>query len=252
MKIKRYLIILVSLTILIQKLGAQEDATSIVKKANEKFTGEKSSISTMTMEIIRPTWKRTISFKSWSKGSDLSMVLITYPAKEKGQAFLKRRTEMWNWTPSINRMIKLPPSMLSQGWMGSDVTNDDLLNQTSIVEDYYHKIVGKEVIENKECYKIELTPREESAVVWGKVILWISTKDYLILKGEYYDEDNKLVRTEIAGEIKNMDGRILPTKIEVIPADKTGQKTVLVINEIKFNVPIDDAFFSLQNLRNLK
>lgn len=229
-----------------------QDAREIVKRADEKMRGEKSSYSVMTMKIIRPTWERTISFKIWTKETDYAMVLITYPAKEKGQSFLKIKNEMWNWNPSINRVIKMPSSMLSQGWMGSDLTNDDILNESSIVKDYNHKIVGEEKIENKNCFIIECIPKPEAPIVWGKILLWISKDDYLQLKAEYYDEDLSLIKTEIAGDIKNFSGRIIPTKFEIIPNDKRGNKTILSIDDIKFNIPINEGFFSIQNMKNLK
>jgi len=230
----------------------QLTATEIVKRADEKMRGEKSSESSMTMEIIRPTWSRAVSFRSWSLGMDYSLVLITAPAKEKGQSFLKRKNEMWSWNPSINRIIKLPPSMLAQGWMGSDFTNDDLLNQSSIVIDYTHAFSGNETISGKDCHKITLIPLEDAPVVWGKVVLWISRGDYLQLKAEYYDEDEYLVKTETASEIKTMDGRIIPTRYELIPAEKTGNRTVLTLNAIRFNIPMAESFFSQQNLKNIR
>lgn len=245
-------LILVSGLIMVSFFGNSQNATEIVRKADEKMRGEKSSEVTMNMIIVRPTWERTISFKSWTKGTDKSLALITAPAKEKGQSFLKISNEMWNWNPTINRMIKLPPSMLSQGWMGSDFTNDDLLNESSIVVDYDHKIIGSEIVSEKECYKIELMPKENAPVVWGKLILWISKEDYLQLKSEYYDEDGYLVKTETGSEIKTMSGRIIPTKYELIPADKKGNKTIVIMEDIKFNIPIQDSFFSQQNMKTVR
>ncbi len=229
-----------------------QNATEIVKTADEKMRGEESSISVMTMKIIRPTWERMVTFKSWSKGTKHSLVLIMAPAKKKGQSFLKIGNEMWNWNPTINRMIKLPPSMLAQGWMGSDFTNDDLLNESSIVVDYTHKLIGSEKLSDRDCHKIELIPKENAPVVWGKVILWISKSDYLNLKSEYYDEDGYLVKTEIAYDIKTIGGRVIPTKFELIPADKPGNKTILQLDEITFNVPLQDSFFSQQNMKQLR
>jgi len=229
-----------------------QDAKEIVRKADEKWNGEKSSQGTMTMTIVRPSWERTIQFKIWTLGRDYSMTLITAPAKEKGQAFLKRETEMWNWMPSISRMIKLPPSMMSDGWMGSDYTNDDILKESSMVVDFTHKINGSESIEGYDCWKIEMLPKEDAAVVWGKVIKWISKDEYLMMKSEYYDEDGYLVKTEFGSEVKTMDGRKIPSKIEIVPADKENQKTVLIIDEIKFNVPLKDGFFSQQNMKRLR
>ncbi len=192
-----------------------QDATEIVRKADEKWNGEKSSQGTMTMTIVRPTWERTVQFKIWTLGRDYSMTLITAPAKEKGQAFLKRETEMWNWMPSISRMIKFPPSMMADGWMGSDYTNDDILKESSMVVDFTHKIVGSEVIDGWDCWKIEMLPKEDAAVVWGKIIKWISKDEYLMMKSEYYDEDDYLVKTELGTDVKTMDGRKIPSKIEI-------------------------------------
>jgi len=229
-----------------------QDATEIIRKADNKWNGEKSSQSTMTMTIVRPTWERTIQFKIWTLGRDYSMTLITAPAKEKGQAFLKRETEMWNWMPTISRMIKLPPSMMADGWMGSDYTNDDILKESSIVVDFDHKIIGSETIDGWDCYKIEMLPKEEAAVVWGKIIKWISKDEYLMMKSEYYDEDEFLVKTELGTEVKMMDDRKIPSRIEIIPADKENQKTIVVIDDIKFNVSIQNSFFSQQNMKRLR
>lgn len=244
------------LTVFMLTLGmidiTAQDAKEIVMKADAIVRGEESSQSTMSMQIVRPNWERTVSFKSWSKGTKYSLALITAPAKEKGQAFLKHGNEMWSWNPTINRMIKLPPSMLSQGWMGSDFTNDDLLNESSIVVEYTHKISGNEIISGRDCYIIELIPLEDAAVVWGKLILWISKNDYLQLKAEYYDEDNYLVKSETGMDIKNMDGRVIPTKYELIPANKIGHKTIVTLVDIKFNTAIPESFFSQQNLKQVK
>ena len=228
-----------------------QDATEIVKRADDKMRGEKSSYCIMSMKIVRPGWERTITFKSWTKGTEKSMVLITGPAKEEGQTFLKINNDMWNWNPRISRMIKLPTSMLSQGWMGSDYTNDDLLNQRSIVTDYTHTIIGEENVSNVLCYKIELIPKPDAPVVWGKIIMWISKKYDVSMKIEYYDEDNYLVKSEIGEDLKNMDGRYIPAVFELIPADDEGNKTIVTMQEIKFNIPMEDSFFSQQNMKRL-
>jgi outer membrane lipoprotein-sorting protein len=229
-----------------------QDAREIIKKADEKMQGEQTSQSTMTMTIVRPTWERVITFKNWTKGRDYTLALITAPAREKGQSFLKRENEMWNWNPTINRLIKLPPSMMSQGWMGSDFSNDDLLKESSIVVDYTHTVIGQEEIDGWECYKIELIPLENAAVVWGKIYKWISKREYLQMKSEYYDEDDYLIKTELAYDIKTMDGRMIPAKFELIPEDEEGHKTVVVMDEILFNKPISDGFFSQQNMKKVR
>ena len=227
-----------------------QDATEIIEKAEQKMRGE-SSRGEMQMKIIRPSWERTISFKTWSKGTEYSMTLVTAPAKEEGQTFLKRENELWQYDPTINRMIKLPPSMMSQGWMGSDFSNDDILKESSLSKDYNHKILGEETIDGTEVYKIELLPKEDAAVVWGKIIKWISKEEYLQLKSEYYDVDDYLIKTETASDIKTMDGRVIPTYFEIIPADEEGNKTVLKMEDTEFDIDIDNRFFSQQNMKQL-
>jgi len=229
-----------------------QDAKEIVEKANDKINGEKSSYGIMSMKIIRPEWERTLEFKNWTKGTDYALTLITAPARDRGQSFLKRGSEMWSWNPAISRMIELPPSMMSQGWMGSDYTNDDILKESSVVEDYIHEITGEEEIEGRMCYKIKLTAKEDAAVIWGHQLRWISKDDYLFLKAELYDEYGYLVRTELGKNVRTMDGRLIPTVMEIIPEDEEGYKTVVEIKEIEFNIDIKDNFFSQQNLQRVR
>jgi outer membrane lipoprotein-sorting protein len=252
MIIRSILIVGIFLTSNITGSAQMLSATDIVRKADEKFNGEKSSILTMSMTIIRPTWQRTVEFKNWSLGRSYALTLITAPAKDNGQTFLKRGTEMWSWNPSISRLIKLPPSMMSQGWMGSDYTNDDVLKESSVVNDYTHEIIGEESVEGRLCYKIKMTANETAAIVWGRQIRWIDKKDFLMLRTELYDQDGSLVRTEIASEIKSMDGREIPTRLELVPKEEPGNKTVVEIREIKFNVTIQETFFSQQNMKNIR
>ncbi len=159
---------------------------------------------------------------------------------------------MWSWNPSINRLIKFPPSMMSQGWMGSDYTNDDILKESSVVNDYTHEIIGEETIDGRLCYKIKMVAKEDAAVVWGQQIRWIDKKDFLVLRTELYDEEGLLVRTEKGSEIKTMDGRTIPTRLELVPAEEPGNKTLVDIKDIKFNVQIAESFFSQQNMKNLR
>ena len=204
------------------------------------------------MTIFRPKWSITVIFKSCNKGLDYSISLVTDPVKEKGQTFMKRKNEMWSWNPKIRRLIKLPASMMSQGWMGSDFSNDDLLKESSLVVDYTHKIIGTETYAEKLCYKIELIPNDDAAVVWGKLVKWITKDGYLQLKTEYYDEDNYLIKSELAYDIKTMGGRVIPSKFELIPEEEEGHKTVVVMDKIQFNKPISESFFSQQNMKKVR
>ena len=228
-----------------------QTAEEIIKKANDKMTGESNS-SEMVMKIIRPDWTREIEIKSWAKGTEKSLVLITAPARDNGTAFLKREKELWNWQPTINRVIKMPPSMMMQSWMGSDFTNDDLVRESSIVEDYKHELLKDTVIQGRNAWKIALIPKENAPVVWGKIEAYIEKTDYLQLLFKYYDEDGYLVNTMVLSDIKNIGGRVIPTKMEMIPAENPDQKTMIIYENMQFDISIDDAFFSIQNMKRVR
>ncbi len=247
MKIK---ILIITFFSIASAVNAQ-DIKEIIRQADEKFRGS-SSQGEMTMIIERPSWSRTVSMKNWTLGNDYSLIYITAPAKEKGQVFLKRKKDMWNWVPNIERMIKIPPSMMMQSWMGSDFTNDDLVRESSLVKDYTHKLIGEEIIDGFECYKAELIPYDDAPVVWGKVMMWISKKELHWLKAEFYDEDGLLVNTEILTDVKKMDNRVMPTRMEMIPADEEGHKTILIFKNTRFNVNLKESFFSQQNMKRIR
>lgn len=236
-----------------QLAAQQEDisAKDIVKKADDNMRG-KTSQADITIKIIRPSWQREMTMKAWTKGDDYSMILVKSPAKEKGIVFLKREKEVWNWIPSIERTIKLPPSMMSQSWMGTDFTNDDLVKEASAVVDYTHKLLGKESIKGKECHKIEMIPKPSAAIVWEKVIVWIDTLDFLQLKAEFYDEDAELVNVMNSEEVKMLGGRKITSKIEMIPQDKKGYSTIIIYNDIVFDKEINNSFFTTRNMTQLK
>ena len=226
-------------------------AREIIEKTTENNQGE-TLYSEVTMQIIRPTWQREIGIKSWVKGDQFSLILITSPAKDKGQAYLKRGKEMWNWLPSINRMVKMSSSMMGQSWMGSDFSNDDMTKMASRIDDFTHERVEDEVVNGYDCYKLILIPKEETAVVWGKIILWVTKEDFIEIKSESYDENMELVNTFTGYDIKTIQGRKIPTRAERVPADKPGYKTVLLIHKNEFDKPMSDNFFSQQNMKKLR
>lgn len=228
-----------------------QDAKEIVRKADEKTRG-KSTRSVMMIQSVRPKWTREMQVKTWGKGTDYALILVLSPAKDKGVTFLKRKKEVWNWLPTLERNIKLPPSMMSQSWMGTDFTNEDLVKESSVVEDYSHRLLGSEVVDDRDCYRIEMIPKPDAPVVWGKVLVWIDKKDYLQLKSEFYDEDGALVNTILGSDIKLMDKHLIPTRLEMIPAGKKGQKTVITYQSIQFDMPIEDSFFSTQNMTKVQ
>lgn len=226
-------------------------AKEVVKKADDNVRG-KTSQAEMIIRTVRPSWQREMTVKTWSIGDQYAMIVVKSPVKDKGVAFLKRKKEVWNWVPVLERSIKLPPSMMTQSWMGTDFTNDDLVKESSIVEDYEHTFLGDTLIGNRDCHIIRMIPKPEAAIVWGKIILCIDKKDFVEVHSRFYDEEGELINIMNAYEIKMMDGRLIPTHLEMIPVDKKGHKTVLIYASITYNKPLSESFFTLQQMKNLK
>ena len=243
------IILIIALSIMLPSVA--QTAKEIVDKSDKIARGTTSYAETI-ITTIRPKWSKKMKLKIWSKGIDYSVSLVIAPAKEKGSVFLKRKTEVWNYVPSIERTIKLPPSMMMQNWMGTDMTNDDLVKQSSIVVDYTHQLIGSEKIIGLDCWKLELTPKEDAAVVWGKIIMWIDKANYMQLKIEFYDEDAFLVNRLIASKPKKFGKRTLPSKVEYIPVEKEGQKTVIEYTSWQFDIPIADSYFTSIYMKRLK
>ena len=245
----KYIVTTIILTIAFQSFG--QTAKEIIQKADDKMQGN-SNKSEMRMTIVRPDWKREVTMKGWSLGRQYSIILITAPARDNGSAFLKREKEMWNWQPRIGRAIKLPPSMMLQSWMGSDFTNDDLVKESSIVNDYTHTLGADTVINDLDCFKVILIPKPEAPVVWGKIIVYIDKAEYNQHLVYYYDEDDFLINTMILSDIKTMGGRVIPTHLEMIPADEPGNKTVMEYLQMEFDLNLEQEFFSLQNMKRVR
>ena len=242
---------IVTLILFFSTILFAQDAKEFIKKADELMRA-KSSYTEITMNIVKPDWSREVSMKAWALEPDYSMIYITEPARDKGTVTLKRKTEVWNWLPSAQKVIKIPPSMMLQSWMGSDFTNDDLVKESSVIKDYTHKLIGEENIDGLDCYKIQLTPKPDAGVVWGKIIAWIAKDSYLEPKVEYYDEDGFMVKQFIGSNLQRMDGRNIFTHWEMIPEDKPGNKTIMDYNKIQFNIDTKESFYSEQNMKRVR
>lgn len=229
-----------------------QSAKDIIRKAEEVRRGVNSSQGEMTMTIVRPSWSRSMSMKSWSKGDDFALILITAPAKDKGMATLKREKQVWNWLPKAQRTMKMPPSAMSQSWMNSDFTNDDLVREASVINDYDQAVLKDSVIEGRTCWKIELIPHEDSDIIWGRVVSFIDQEDYLTLRSEFYDEDGYLVNILNASEIKVLGGKTFATRMEMVPVEKEGHKTVIEYNTMQFDKNIPENYFSVANLKRVR
>ena len=208
-----------------------------------------SSYSEMTMTIHRPDWQRSMSMQSWTKGEKTSLVRVTKPRKDAGNATLIKDDNMWSFSPKINRIIKIPSSMMSQSWMGSDFSNKDISKSTDIIDQYEHKLLETTRQGDHMIYRIQSIPHEEAAVVWGKEIVSIRD-DFILLEQQFWDQDGVLVKTMKALEIKNLGGRSVASIIRMGKQDKPDEWTEMSVQQIQFDKNHNDNLFTLSNLRN--
>ena len=220
------------------------EAGDIMKKVDANFRG-KSIYMKMSMEIVSHGHSRSMQMQSWSKGSKKSFVKILYPPKERGITFLSLNNQMWQYIPKIERVIKIPPSMMLQRWMGSDITNDDMVKQSSVVEDYTPKILKKE----DNLVTIALIPHEDAAVVWGKIISTIDTRSYTSIKDVFYDDAGKVVRYFYYSKVKKFDNYYLPTIWRVEPSNKKDTYTQITLEEVHYDGAISEQYFRKSALK---
>ncbi|MDB5815271.1 MAG: hypothetical protein JWN23_2388 [Rhodocyclales bacterium] len=223
-----------------------ETPTEVINKAEAVLWG-KTLQADFDMAIATPAWSRNLSLQISMDRPGKSFLRVTAPAKDEGISSLRLGSEMWNYIPAIERTIKIPPSLMLQPWLGSDFTNDDLVKESSIVDDYTHRAVEEPKADGSGAYVIEALPKPNAAVVWGK-ILYTVRGDFVPLKQEFFDERGSLVRTLSYSEIKKLNGHLMPTRWEMRPNDKPGKSTTITVKTAVYDHPIEGALFSLRAL----
>lgn len=243
MKIQSILIILIITSGIITAQTADE----IVKKAEDILKGN-SAHGTMAMEIKTPDYERTLKMESWWIGNEKALIVIKSPMRESGNKTLKIKNEIWNYLKNTETTIKIPPSMMLQSWNGSDFTNDDLVRESNLSKDYTQKIITEENIDAEKCWKIELDPKPDAPVVWGKLYYWIRQKDYIPALVQYYDEKGNLIRYIKYSEIKKFGSRVMPSVWAMFSKTKEGHSTIIKIINMEMDISIPDRIFSFQEL----
>jgi len=234
--------------VILATTGHALDARDIITTAVNYYRGN-ASIATMEMRIQRPAWQRVVTLKAWTRGQKNSLFTIVSPAKDQGNGTLKRGRDMWTYNPKVNRVIKIPPSMMSQAWLGSDFSNNDLAKSDSIIEDYTHTIVKTETHENQTVYVIQSIPIPQAPVVWGMQVLKIR-EDHILLAQEFYDEEKKLVKAMTGSRIEMLGGKRFPRVWKMQKADVEQEYTLLNYVELQFKDDLPDRFFTLSALRD--
>ena len=234
---------LVFILVLGQLLFSNE-AHDIIKKLDENMRGKNISME-LTMRVVSLGHERTMKMQSLSEGTKKSFTKILYPPKDKGITFLSLDNQMWQYVPKIERIIKIPPSMMLQNWMGSDITNDDMVKQSSIVEDYDPKILKKD----GNITTIELIPKDSAAVVWGKIIINIDISTYTSIKDIFYDEDGLEVRYFIYDKVKKIGEYYIPTYWRVQAVDKKDNFTEIILDNVEYDTQISEQYFKKSALK---
>jgi len=224
------------------------DAAQIVRDALNHWRGL-SSYGEMTMTIHRPDWERTMSMESWSRGEKLSLVRVTAPQKDRGNGTLIDDNQMWSYSPKVNRVIKVPSSMMNQSWMGSDFSNRDIARTDDIIEQYDHTLLGESEENGFAVYEIQSVPHEDAAVVWGREVLRIR-EDNVLVEQRYYDQDDVLVKKLVTLEIREMGGRAVASRQRMLKEDSPDEWTGIVVDSVSFDIELSDDVFTLSNLRN--
>ena len=225
-----------------------QTALEIIDRVDRLLRGD-SSRGLVTMEITTEHWSRSLQMEVWSLGTEYSLVRLLSPAREAGTATLKAGQEVWNYLPRVDRTIKVPPSLMMGSWMGSHFTNDDLVKESRIIDDYDIAISFDGDRDGVAVWEFELTPKPEAPVVWGRIEEQIRKEGLMPTWARYYDEDGDLMRTMTFSSYRTMGGRLVPASMEMVPADKPEEATTLVYNELEFDVDLDESFFSLRRLR---
>lgn len=223
-------------------------AIDIVQAALDHWRGQ-SSWFAMTMTINRPQWQRRMSMQGWTRGDKLSLIRVTAPAKDKGNATLLNDNAMWTFSPKINRVIKVPSSMMGQSWMGSDFSNKDIARSDDILSQYDHRLLEVKEEKGHRVYVIESIPHEEAAVVWGREVLSIRD-DFVLLQEQFFDQDNQLVKTLQTLEIAEIDGRTVASRQRMQKVEASGEWTEVLVEDARFDIDVKNAMFTLSNLRN--
>jgi len=228
--------------------NAGPDGRKIVSSIEARLWGHTSE-GEYGMTITTPHWSRTLQLKSAMQRPSKTFVRILSPKKEAGIGSLRIKNEMWNYLPKIERVIKIPPSMMLQPWMGSDFTNDDLVKESSMVDDYVHHVDGVEENNGVAVYRIVSVPKPDAAVVWGKLVYRVRKSDLMPLSQQYFDERGELIKELVFSDFRQMGGREIPTRWTMQPANKPGSKTEIRIHSLRFDRPIAPSTFTLRNLR---
>ena len=244
----RTLLLVACLGILHGESAAEPEASEVVRAAIDHWRGLTSE-SVMTMVIHRPEWERSMTMRGWTKGDDRSLVRVLEPKKDRGNGTLTDGDNMWTYSPKVNRVIKIPSSMMSQSWMGSDFSNKDIARADDIVKQYDHSFLNTDEVDGLAVYEIEAVPHEDAAVVWGREVL-IIREDHILLEHRFFDQDGELVKALVTLDVGEMGGRTVALRQRMSKTDAPDEWTELQVDSAEYELELKDSLFTQSNLRN--
>lgn len=246
---KRLSILIIGIYLCYSSLVFSQSAKEIIEKSEAAIRGNTSK-STVNITIKTRRWERTLKLISYdNRKKRMSFAEILSPKKDFGNRFLLIGDNMWHYVPKLQQTIKIAPSMMLQSWMGSDFTNDDIVKQSSLIDDYTHTLEGKEIIDGVECFKVVLVPKPQAAVVWGKIVYYASDSDLLPVREEFYNEHNQIAKLLTCSNVKIISGRKIPTVYIMKTVAESDRYTKMEIVDIEFDIEIPSNIFSFQNLQ---
>ncbi|MFW5951668.1 MAG: outer membrane lipoprotein-sorting protein [Gemmatimonadota bacterium] len=238
-----------SLTVAAPAAAQQLPSMDAVVEHLDELYRSSSSRAVMTMTVVRERGTRELTMESWSKGEDDALVVIRAPAREAGTATLMTAEGMWNYAPRADRLIRIPTGLLSESWMGSHFTNDDLMRETSYDDDYETELSWAER-EGERHLLVTMTPRPDAPVVYTKVLFWLTPEEWIPVAEEFYDE-GELIRTMTFDRVETVAGRRIPMRMTLVPTDEPGERTIVEYDELELDVPVDDDLFTRRGLRRV-
>ena len=243
--VKFFILAGLAISQLTQADGHDKNPLDIIDQMEQLYRGS-SSDSKITMVIETPRYQRSMQMSGQSMGREFGFFRILSPKKDRGIATLKRDEEMWNYFPKINKVIKVPPSMMMGSWMGSDFTNDDLVKETQLIDAY-----DIQMTETDDQYRFTLTPKEQTVTVWGSIDYVVSKSPLLPLSQSFFDDQGEKIRVMTFSAPKEIGGRLMPSILEIEPLNKPGHRTRVIYDEIVFDPPgITEQTFSMRNLKS--
>jgi outer membrane lipoprotein-sorting protein len=228
--------------------GPALDVDRLVAQSENQLRG-KTFQGKLTMDVVHGGDSRKMVMRTWSEGQNKTSIKILEPKKDKGTGNLRVDLNLWQYLAHVDKIVKIPPSMMLQAWMGSDFTNDDLVKVSNLSKDYTHQLAGHEVINKMDVARIVCIPKKDAPVAWGKVILWVTTSGAVPIKEEFYTESGELVKTMNGSDVRRFGTHTIPTTVTMKSAKKADSSTTIHYDDVIYDKAIDDSYFTQEFLR---